>query len=268
MHKNPTMNITKLMAHIDYQATNQRLPNATLFYGQSNRIIYNTMAELAGTIHKTSIGTPNNPSDARLEPAEDIIIINPQKTIKIDHIKSLQDRIKYGPANQTYCIVIIHNIQRMTNSAVNALLKSIEEPPKNTVFFLSTQNKFDVPKTIQSRAQLFHCPESLQEKTRDLEALIEEINQKTTYIPPTDFLNKSPFEQTIFIQGLPYDTELMTQLINAWKLELYARWPNLEKKEHAYLEKMIEIISNIKYNFNLKLQLLVATFQTQEDDLQ
>lgn len=268
MSKNPTINITRLMSHIKQQASNQRLPNATLFYGQSNRIIYRIMIELAEMIHKKTISAPNTPSDTLIEPAEDTIVINPQKTIKINHVKSLQDRIKYGPSNQAYCIVIIHNIQRITNSAVNALLKSIEEPPQNTVFFLSTQNKFDVPKTIQSRAQLFHCPEPIQEQTRDLEGLIEEIDQKITYIPPTDFLNKSAFEQTVFIQGLPYDTELITRLIYAWKLELYANWPNLEKKEHDYLEKMIEIISNIKYNFNLKLQLLAATLQTQEDDLQ
>ena len=67
-------------------------------------------------------------SDTLLEPAEEVIVINPPKSIKIEHIKALQDRIKYGPTNQAYCIAIIHNIQRLTNSAANALLKSIEEP--------------------------------------------------------------------------------------------------------------------------------------------
>lgn len=268
MSKKPAHQTTNIMHHIQQQALNHRLPNATLFYGQNNRIIESLMIELSESIQKKTIHDSDTPSDKLIEAIEDVIIINPPKSIKIEHIKSLQDRIKYGPSNHQYCIVIIYNIQRISNSGINALLKSIEEPPQNTVFFLSTQNKFDIPKTLQSRAQLFHCPEPIQEQTKNHAVLVEQINHKITYVSPTDFLKKSAFEQTIFIQELPYDTELITSLVYAWKLELYAQWPNLEKKEHHYLEKMIEIISNIKYNFNLKLQLLAATLQTQEDDPQ
>ena len=54
----------------------------------------------------------------------------------------------------------------------------------------------------------------------------------------------------------------------SWQTTLYEKWPSLQKKEHAFLEKIIEIISNIKYNFNLKLQLLAVTLQIEEADIQ
>ena len=268
MSKNQTVTESKIKTLVERQSALKRLPNATLFHGPNKRILLHLLIELAETVNQTTIERDEMQSDTLLEPAEEVIVINPPKSIKIEHIKALQDRIKYGPTNQAYCIAIIHNIQRLTNSAANALLKSIEEPPTNTIFFLSTQNKFNVPKTIISRSQLFHVPESSDEQAIELANLIEKINQKITYSPPETFLAQSPFEQTIYIQNLPYDTELLTDLLQAWKLNLYSKWPNLEKKEHIFLEKIIEIISNIKYNFNLKLQLLAVTLQTEEDDLQ
>ena len=75
MNKNPTIHITRLISHIKQQASNQRLPNATLFYGQSNRILYSIMIELTEMIHKKTIRAPNTPSDTLIEPAEDTIVI-------------------------------------------------------------------------------------------------------------------------------------------------------------------------------------------------
>ena len=267
MTKSETLNQTT-KSQFKHQLNPDRVPNATLLYGQNIMVIFDQMTRYANQINKTHHEIPNAPSETLQEPCEDIIMINPTKSIKIAHIKALQDRIKYGPSNHAYCIAIIHNIQQLTKSASNALLKSIEEPPKNTVFFLSTQNKFDIPQTIQSRSQQYHIPEPPSERHKKNTSIIEEISEKMTYISPHDFLEKSTFEKTIYIQSLPYDTLLITNLLMSWQTTLYENWASLQKKEHAFLEKIIEIISNIKYNFNLKLQLLAVTLQIEEDDLQ
>ena len=268
MSKNQTITAPYVVSLVEHQALNKQLPHATIFHGQNTRILYETMIQLARKINQAIIMPPTILSETPIEPSEDIVIINPVKTIKLDAIKTLLDRIKYGPSGKPYCIVIIHNIQRLTNGSANALLKSIEDPPKNTLFFLSTANKCNVPITILSRSQLFHCPESEEERAKDLATLIDDISQKINYMDPLEFLNKSKFEQTIFMQNLPYDTELLLALLTAWVYVLHKNWPTIEKKEHDFLQKIIEIISNIKYNFNLKLQLLAVTLQTQEDDLQ
>ena len=98
------------------------------------------------------------------------------RSAKIEHIKQLQHRIKYGPSNHAYCIVIIQNIQKSTNSAKNALLKSIEEPPEKTIFFLSSENKYNVSATIRSRAQQFFIPNQNEPSQSDYQAMINKMN--------------------------------------------------------------------------------------------
>ena len=169
-------------------------------------------------------------------------------------IKSIQERTKYGPSHLGNCIIIIHNIARLTQSASNALLKSIEEPSQNTVFIFTTQNKESIIPTILSRCQHIFIPIASTK-------LIETIDKKAE-----DYLNKShlltllvlklsTFEQCIYIQSLPYTPSIIEALLTQWKLNLFKSLSSLEKKERIFLEKIIEIISKIKYNFNLKLQL-------------
>jgi len=63
---------------------------------------------------------------------------------------------------------------------------------------------------------------------------------------------------------------MLTRLLSLWQQSLFDNLSNLKKRDHIFLQKIIEIISNIKYNFNLKLQLLTATFilELEEEDLQ
>ncbi len=266
MNENETLNLATSIPLIKKQFKTERIPHTTLLYGEDLNQIFNLMIEITNNIFKKNTTILNNVSDQLQEPSEDIIIINTGSSIKIEHIKQLQHRIKYGPSNHAYCIVIIQNIQKSTNSAKNALLKSIEEPPEKTIFFLSSENKYNVSATIRSRAQQFFIPNQNEPSQSDYQAMINKINEKITYISVTDFLNYTSFEKTIYIQSLPYDTNTIQDLLTAWKLDIFSKWPELSKKEHFFLQKIIEIISNIKYNLNLKLQLLAVTLQIEEDD--
>ena len=252
------------------QIEKRNVPSATLLYGENLDNILNHIASISHLIMKNTIELSNEPTEDISEPSEDVIIVNPLKSIKIDLIKTLQHRIKYGPSNNTYLMIIIHNIQRLTNSATNALLKSIEEPPNQTLFFLTTKNKLNVPQTIKSRTQHIHIPEPTNEKTAQFNNEVLSINEQLPYITPLDFLEKSPFERTIYIQSLPNETPMLTRLLSLWQQSLFDNLSKLKKREHIFLQKIIEIISNIKYNFNLKLQLLTATFilESEEEDLQ
>jgi hypothetical protein len=65
---------------------------------------------------------------------------------------------------------------------------------------------------------------------------------------------------------LPYDSGKITTLLTLWKTELYQSLQNLNEIELLFLEKIIEIIATIKYNFNLKLQLLTALIELEKED--
>ena len=139
-------------------------------------------------------------------------------------------------------------------------IKVIEEPPNQTLFFLTTKNKLNVPQTIKSRTQHIHIPEPTNEKTAQFNNEVLSINEQLPYITPLDFLEKSPFERTIYIQSLPNETPMLTRLLSLWQQSLFDNLSKLNKREIIFLQKIIEIISNISYNFILKLQLLTATF--------
>ncbi len=73
----------------------------------------------------------------------------------IDDIRDLKDKIKLAPAVGKNKVYIIDEVHMLTTEAFNALLKTLEEPPRNTVFILCTTELHKVPETIKSRCQLF-----------------------------------------------------------------------------------------------------------------
>lgn len=83
-----------------------------------------------------------------------IVIRPPEREIKIDQIKELQDRIKTEPVLGSYIFYIISYAETMTEQAMNKLLKTIEEPNKNVVGFLITSNSDLLLPTIKSRCQI------------------------------------------------------------------------------------------------------------------
>lgn len=74
----------------------------------------------------------------------------------IDDIRELRENIKYLPAQGRYKIYIVDEVHMLTGEAFNALLKTLEEPPKHALFIFATTELNKVPLTIFSRCQSFN----------------------------------------------------------------------------------------------------------------
>lgn len=74
----------------------------------------------------------------------------------IDDIRELRENIKYLPAQGGYKIYIVDEVHMLTGEAFNALLKTLEEPPKHALFIFATTELNKVPATIFSRCQSFN----------------------------------------------------------------------------------------------------------------
>ncbi len=83
--------------------------------------------------------------------AIDVIEMDAASNRKIDDIRQLIDQIKFAPAHMRYKVYIIDEVHMLTNESFNALLKTLEEPPKSTIFILATTELDKLPKTIISR---------------------------------------------------------------------------------------------------------------------
>jgi hypothetical protein len=256
---------TTTLTVMDRMMQSQNIPNATLFFGPNLDAQHCAIHDFTQQLHNISTSVDTEPADTVQEPHVDIIVINTGKlSIKIDMIKALQKRIKYGASTQKYAIVIIYNISKLSQSAANALLKSIEEPPPNTIFLLSCQNKATVLPTIISRCQPIFVPYTPTQQLSHIPNTIDDINQEINYISPFEFLKLTELDKIHYIHQLPYKPQLIETLLNTWSILLFENMSKLTKKETLFFEKIIEIISNMKYNFNLKLQLITITFDTEE----
>lgn len=85
----------------------------------------------------------------------DVMEIDGASNNGVDEIRELRDNVKYLPSNSRYKIFIIDEVHMLSNSAFNALLKTLEEPPLHIKFIFATTEPHKVPITILSRCQRF-----------------------------------------------------------------------------------------------------------------
>jgi DNA polymerase-3 subunit gamma/tau len=86
---------------------------------------------------------------------QDVIEIDAASRTGVDDIREIIDSIAYAPVMAKYKIYIIDEVHMLSNSAFNALLKTLEEPPAHVKFIFATTEIKKVPITILSRCQRF-----------------------------------------------------------------------------------------------------------------
>lgn len=85
----------------------------------------------------------------------DVIEMDAASNRKIEDIRELKEKVIYPPSKARYKVYIIDEVHMLTNEAFNALLKTLEEPPKHLLFLLATTEPERLPHTILSRCQRF-----------------------------------------------------------------------------------------------------------------
>ena len=85
----------------------------------------------------------------------DVIEIDAASNSTVDSVRQLIENVSYQPLLSRYKVYIIDEVHNMSDSAFNALLKTIEEPPSFVIFILATTDPQKVLPTILSRVQRF-----------------------------------------------------------------------------------------------------------------
>jgi DNA polymerase-3 subunit gamma/tau len=93
--------------------------------------------------------------EIRLGTAMDVIEIDGASNTSVNDVREIKDEVLFAPNSLRYKIYIIDEVHMLSNSAFNALLKTIEEPPPYIVFIFATTEIQKVPATIRSRCQQF-----------------------------------------------------------------------------------------------------------------
>ena len=107
----------------------------------------------------------------------DVIEIDGASNTSVNDVREIKDEVLFAPTKSRYKIYIIDEVHMLSNSAFNALLKTIEEPPPYIVFIFATTEIHKVPATIRSRCQQFTFRLISGEQVRDLlSAACEELS--------------------------------------------------------------------------------------------
>jgi len=85
----------------------------------------------------------------------DVVEMDAASNNGVENVRALRDEVLFAPSSSKYRVYIIDEVHMMTGAAFNALLKTLEEPPKHAIFILATTEVHKVPITIQSRCQRF-----------------------------------------------------------------------------------------------------------------
>ena len=88
--------------------------------------------------------------------ALDVIEIDGASNTSVNDIREIKDEVLFAPNSCRYKVYIIDEVHMLSNSAFNALLKTIEEPPPYIIFIFATTEIHKVPATIRSRCQQFN----------------------------------------------------------------------------------------------------------------
>ena len=106
----------------------------------------------------------------------DIVEIDAASNNRVDEIRDLREKVNYSPTIGKYKVYIIDEVHMLTESAFNALLKTLEEPPSHAVFILCTTEAHKLPATILSRCTRF---DFRLVSTNDLEKHLKNIFEKS-----------------------------------------------------------------------------------------
>lgn len=161
----------------------------------------------------------------------DIIEIDAASNNGVDEIRNIIDNIKLTPTNGNYKVYIIDEVHMLTMSAFNALLLTLEEPPKHAIFILATTNIENVPITILSRCQRFDFQKI---KVDDIVKRLKEICHKEDFEIDEDALREISY---LSEGGLRDALSLLDQLSK-----------NNKKINLDIVENQIRIVSNKSIN--------------------
>ena len=143
------------------QILNNRIAHAYLFCGTRGTGKTSTAKVFAKALNCLNLkdGEPCNECEMCTKINEglaiDVTELDAASNNGVDKIRDIIDDVKYPPQEARYKVYIMDEVHMLSAGAVNAFLKTLEEPPNNVIFILATTDPQKLPITILSRCQRF-----------------------------------------------------------------------------------------------------------------
>lgn len=107
----------------------------------------------------------------------DVVEMDAASNNSVENIRSIRQEVIYATNSLKYKVYIIDEVHMLSTSASNALLKTLEEPPKNVIFILATTEEHKILPTILSRCVRFEFKKvSIDNLVKRLEEVLKDLN--------------------------------------------------------------------------------------------
>ncbi|MBX3324708.1 MAG: DNA polymerase III subunit gamma/tau [Nitrospira sp.] len=140
----------------------KRVAHAYLFSG-TRGVGKTTVARIFAKALNCAQGPTSHPCDIcencreiALGNSVDVIEIDGASNTSVDDVREIRENVKFAPFRGQFRVYIIDEVHMLSNSAFNALLKTLEEPPTHAVFVFATTEIHKIPVTILSRCQHYN----------------------------------------------------------------------------------------------------------------
>ena len=182
-----------------------------------------------------------NQQEAALSKDEDfafnIFELDAASNNSVDDIRSLTDQVRIPPQTGKYKVYIIDEVHMLSQSAFNAFLKTLEEPPAHAIFILATTEKHKIIPTILSRCQIFDFKRI---GVLDAKNYLKTICEKEEITAEDDALHiiaqkadgamrdaLSIFDRVVSFSGKNLTREAVTQNLNVLDYDTYFKMTDL-----------------------------------------
>ncbi len=144
------------------QIIHDRIGHAYLFCGTrgtGKTTVAKLFAKAVNCEHPLEDGSPCNECATckaiSTGSALDVIELDAASNNGVDNIRDIRENVQYSPTSCKYKVYIIDEAHMLSDSAFNALLKTLEEPPSYVIFIMATTESHKIPITIRSRCQKY-----------------------------------------------------------------------------------------------------------------
>lgn len=190
----------------------------------------------------TGKGFENNPDVKLIQPDREKDIYK----IYIENIRDLKLFMSFKPYSSVYKIAVIDDVDVITIEAANAMLKILEEPPKNSLLILLTSKPRLLPETIISRCEKIIFPPVSEVYTEKMEKALSDLRK----------VAKQSMAERIKYAKKIYEKENYAELVNLWLKSIRLQ---LSEKPTAVpilrnLLRLSSVVSQPQFNHRIALE--------------
>ena len=216
------------------------LGHAYLFAGQDAEGKKDFAGEICTLL--TRKGFENNPDLKFIRPKTE----EDDYKIYIENIRDLKSFMSLKPHSSEYKLAVIENAEMLTIEAANAMLKVLEEPPRNSILVLISSKHKLLPRTVLSRCETVVFPPTKEVQTEEMDETLSELRKVA---------RQSMAERIKYAKKI-YEKENYAELVNLWLRSLHfqlsdkpASAPILKR-----LLRLSHIVSQPQYNHRIALE--------------